>query len=79
MVIKEQKAQTAAAGDEGDTILAYVALGGDWDKGGCIKAEKLRSVCREFGLTIDIDGLIKQFDVDGSGKIEYDEFKSMLS
>jgi hypothetical protein len=28
MVIKEQKEATAHAGDEGDTILAYQALGG---------------------------------------------------
>jgi Ca2+-binding EF-hand superfamily protein len=29
-------------------------------------------------LTIDIDNLIKQYDADGSGEIEYDEFKAML-
>ena len=46
MVIKEQKAATAAAGDEGDTILAFVALGGREDKGGVISADKLRSTCK---------------------------------
>ena len=69
MVIKEQKAATAAAGDEGDTVLAFVALGGQPDKGGVISAERLRATCKEFGLTIDIDGLIKQYDADGSGEI----------
>jgi hypothetical protein len=121
MVIKEQKAATAAAGDEGDTILAFVALGGQPDKGGVISAERLRATCKvsepsrgaacwagrtarcvrcpthppaylavlpanpsiagsdlvwravwppqEFGLTIDIDSLIKQYDADGSGEI----------
>ena len=46
MVIKEQKAATAAAGDEGDTILAFVALGGKPDKTGIISAEKLRQTCK---------------------------------
>ena len=46
MVIKEQKAATAAAGDEGDTILAFVALGGKPDKTGVISAEKLRQTCK---------------------------------
>ncbi len=46
MVIKEQKAATAAAGDEGDTILAFVALGGKADKTGIISAEKLRQTCK---------------------------------
>merc|ERR1711865_963039 len=79
MVIKEQKAATAAAGDEGDTILAFVALGGREDKGGVISADKLRTTCKEFGLTIDIDSLIKQYDADGSGEIDYEEFREMLS
>jgi hypothetical protein len=46
MVIKEQKAASAAAGDEGDTILAFVALGGRDDKGGVISADKLRATCK---------------------------------
>lgn len=49
MVIKEQKAATAAAGDEGDTILAFVALGGKPDKTGIISAEKLRQTCKVRG------------------------------
>ena len=34
---------------------------------------------QDFGLTIDIDSLIKQYDVDGSGEIDYEEFREMLS
>ena len=29
-------------------------------------------------MTIDIEKLIKDVDTDGSGEIEYDEFKFML-
>ena len=33
----------------------------------------------EFQMTIDIEDLIKQIDLDGSGEIEYDEFMDLLS
>ena len=36
-------------------------------------------VPQDFGLTIDIDSLIKQYDADGSGEIDYEEFREMLS
>ena len=34
---------------------------------------------QEFGLTLDIDALIRDADLDKSGFIEYGEFKTMLS
>ena len=60
-------------------ICAYVALGGNADRSGTINAERLRKTCQYFQLTIDIDKLIKQYDTDGSGEIDYDEFKAMLT
>ena len=30
-------------------------------------------------MTIDIEKLIKEIDEDGSGEIEFDEFKALLS
>ena len=30
-------------------------------------------------MTIDIEKLIEEIDEDGSGEIEYDEFKKLLS
>ena len=30
-------------------------------------------------MTIDIEKLIKDIDTDGSGQIEYDEFKTLLT
>ncbi len=32
-----------------------------------------------FGLTIDIEELINKVDTDGSGEIEFEEFKRLLS
>ena len=78
-VISEQKKNQSATNDE-DTIDAYVAMGGQPDKEGYIDAEKLIKIIKEdFGMTIDIEKLIQDIDEDGSGKIEYDEFKNLLS
>jgi Ca2+-binding EF-hand superfamily protein len=34
---------------------------------------------QDFGLTIDIEELIDSVDEDGSGEIEFREFKELLS
>jgi len=55
-------------------------MGGNSDSSGHVDAEKLIKIIRdEFEMTIDIERLIKEIDTDGSGEIEYDEFKTLLS
>ena len=39
----------------------------------------IRIIKDEFEMTIDIEKLINDIDEDGSGEIEYDEFKTLLS
>ena len=54
-------------------------MGGDTDGGGCIDADKLIKTIRDdFEMTIDIEALIADADEDGSGEIEFDEFRDML-
>ena len=63
-----------------DLLDAYVAMGGDEDGGGCVDAEMLIKTIRdEFEMTIDIEALIAEVDEDGSGEIEFDEFKELLA
>ncbi|ACO68511.1 dynein 18 kDa light chain, flagellar outer arm [Micromonas commoda] len=78
-VIENQKDSAAKANDETDTIEAFVALGGNGDKTGEISTDKLRAVTKDFGLTIDIEKLIRETDTDGSGKVDYAEFKEMMA
>jgi Ca2+-binding EF-hand superfamily protein len=60
-------------------IDAFVAMGGNEDTSGNVDAELLiRIIKNEFELTIDIEGLIKEVDTDGSGVIEFGEFKELL-
>ena len=55
-------------------------MGGLPNGEGYIDAEKLiRIIKSEFEMTIDIEKLIRDIDEDGSGKIEYDEFRNLLS
>ncbi|EGR27914.1 hypothetical protein IMG5_186660 [Ichthyophthirius multifiliis] len=65
--------------DDQDTLDAFVAMGGNADKSGKVDAvELIRIVKEEFQMTIDIEGLIKEVDEDGSGEIEYSEFYQLL-
>ena len=66
--------------NEEDTLDAFVAMGGQPNGEGYIDADKLiRIIKSEFEMTIDIEKLIQDIDEDGSGRIEYDEFRNLLS
>ena len=55
-------------------------MGGETDGGGCVDAVKLiKTIKDEFEMTIDIEKLIEEIDTDGSGEIEFDEFKALLN
>ena len=54
-------------------------MGGQPDGDGSIDAERLiDTIKNEFEMTINIEELIKEIDEDGSGEIEFDEFKMLL-
>ncbi len=62
--------------DESELLDAFVAMGGEPDGEGCVDARKLIATIKdEFEMTIDIERLIQEVDEDGSGEIEFDEFK----
>lgn len=65
--------------DETEMLQAFVAMGGEPDGEGCVDATQLiRTIKDEFEMTIDIEKLIEEIDEDGSGEIEFDEFKALL-
>ena len=62
------------------TVDAFVACGGNSDKSGNVHRETLVKIIKhDFSLTIDIEALIDEIDTDGSGEIEYEEFKVLMS
>ena len=80
MRILERELARLRGSDDTELMDAYVAMGGDEDGGGCVDAKKLISTIKEeFQMTIDIEKLIEEIDEDGSGEIEFDEFKALLA
>ena len=76
----EQEISKLQRQDEKEVLDAYVAMGGESDGGGCVDAEKLiKTIKEDFEMTIDIVKLIHEIDTDGSGEIEFDEFKALLN
>ena len=75
-----EKRENERGSSDNDLLDAYVAMGGDEDGGGCVDADKLiETIKKEFEMTIDIEALIQEVDEDGSGEIEFDEFKELLA
>ena len=74
------KREDERGSSDADLLDAYVAMGGDTDGGGCVDADMLiNTIKNEFEMTIDIEALIQEVDEDGSGEIEFDEFKELLA
>jgi len=66
--------------NEEDTLDAFVSLGGGRGGESNVDAKKLIDIIKnQFEMTIDIEKLIEEIDEDGSGEIEYSEFKSLLN
>ena len=79
-VVESQKEKVENFDGENDMVDAFVACGGQADKTGHVKRDTLAKIIKQdFGLTIDIEDLINKIDTDGSGEIEFEEFKILLS
>ncbi|TPP49216.1 hypothetical protein CGC20_4490 [Leishmania donovani] len=76
---KEAGAFGVGGGKDEDTLKAFVALGGEEDGSGEILASTLRDAIRGFGLTIDIDSMIRTVDVHHSGVLDYVDFCALWS
>ena len=78
-LILDKRASERGSSDA-ELLDAFIAMGGEEDGDGCIDADKLIDVIKnDFEMTIDIEALIMEVDEDGSGEIEFDEFKELLA
>lgn len=65
--------------DDETCLQAFVACGGLPNGDGHVEVNKLVEIVKnQFEMTININRLIDDLDTDGSGVIEYYEFKSLL-
>jgi len=79
-VVQNQKnvAERRIVDDDSTTKDAFVALGGNPDSTGEIDLNLLRRTAKVYGLTVDIEELIREYDEDQTGYIDYLEFKQMM-
>ena len=76
----DEKRENEGGSTEEELLEAFVAMGGLPDGDGFIDADKLiHTIKNDFEMTIDIEKLIQEIDEDGSGEIEYSEFKCLLN
>jgi len=79
-MVKYQKQLALDRDDDADMLMAFVALGGKKDQSGHVERAKLVSTIKlDFGLPIDIEEMIDALDEDGSGEIEWPEFKQLFT
>lgn len=59
---------------------AFVACGGNPDETGSADVSKIVKIVKtDFGLDVDIEGIIETLDVDGAGQLGFAQFKEMLT
>merc|ERR1711872_54252 len=72
--------QKACEDDDADTIREAFKIF-DRDKDGYISTKELKKVTTMLGQSLtkeEVDDFMKEADVDGNGKLDYDEFVKML-
>ena len=58
---------------------AFVAMGGNPDQTGRVKAQNVKNVVETYGLSVDIDALMMLLDRDGNGAVDFQEFSFLFS
>jgi hypothetical protein len=77
-VIIKHKAATAKNGDEGDTLDAFVALGGNPDKTGKISTDKLRATIKVRMCTVCMHVCILQVVADHDSRLRHLDGSSII-
>lgn len=65
--------------NEQDMLDAFVSMGGNPNGTGYIKSKKIKEICDEFDLTIDVNDLLKVMDENRVGKVRFPSFKKALT
>jgi len=66
--------------NEEETLEAFVAMGGEANGEGWVETDTLIRVLKtQFEMSIDIEKLVQGIDHGSTGKIDYDDFRMLLS
>lgn len=62
-----------------EIVDSFVALGGNRDKSGAIDPAKLIHTVRDvFGMTLRVEKLVEELDVNKDGRISFDEYLNLF-
>lgn len=64
--------------NEEETLEAFVGMGGEPNGDGWVEASNIISILKTQ-FEINIEQLVKDIDHNSTGKIDYDEFRMLLS
>ncbi|CAM9115365.1 unnamed protein product [Pylaiella littoralis] len=80
IVASQKSVRSVWSGDTGDLVDAFVACGGNPDETGSADVSKIVKIVKtDFGLDVDIEGIIDTLDVDAAGQLGFAQFKEMLT
>lgn len=76
---EKQRGGSLSREEETDIANAFRALGGNPDKSGFIDNSKMINTIRDkFGMTIKVEKLIEELDIDRDGKVNFVEFRNLF-
>lgn len=76
MLSKHREFQEGKNGEQ-DLLDTFVSLGGETNGSGYLKYKKLRELCEEFELDVEVHEFLKAFDNE-NGKVRYESFKKSM-
>ena len=78
--INFQKEQAAKDDGAREVVFAFTACGGNADKSGFVKTDRVVHVVKEmFKLHFDIKGLMDSLDDEEEGQIDFEKFRSIFA
>lgn len=76
---EKQRGGSLSREEENDILHAFFALGGNLDKSGFLNNSKMVNTVRDkFGLSIKVEKLIEELDLDKDGRVNFTEFRNLF-
>uniref|UniRef100_A0A7S1KUV2 EF-hand domain-containing protein n=1 Tax=Percolomonas cosmopolitus TaxID=63605 RepID=A0A7S1KUV2_9EUKA len=78
-ILETHRERRELRNNEQDLLDSFVSMGGNPNGTGYIKSKKIKEICDEFGLTVDVNELLKVMDENHMGKVRFPSFKKALT
>lgn len=76
---EKQRNGSLSASDENEILDSFISLGGNRDTTGFIdNVAFVHTVRDKFGMTIKVEKLLEELDIDRDGRISFTEFRNLF-